>query len=193
MNLAKNEELIKVWNYAVYKEDDGDEPAKLALTNKRLIWEKSGKRNKQRKEVPIKDISCVSFKERIGSNAGGIVTLILGLIMLGVGVYLALSMIYLVAVAVVGLILFIVGICMLGKGAVDMEVYLNGVHTKAIDIGASNVGLNKGTSKTKLVFNKEEVADLIENFGAKLLEAQTWEGNGTAEESEEEYDDAPVI
>ena len=178
MILVKGEGVIKEWHYAVSKQKSEKTNASLIVTNKRIIHDVQNQHSVSRTEVPIEHVKSVHFESSSKSNVGAILSIVLGVIIAIVGVVLLVGGGMTAAIGslplILGVILLIVGILGLNKGAFNMEIITKGLEGSSLVIGASayKSKKKKHKSKIKIKVNQEVVADIIDSFGAIIVDFQ---------------------
>lgn len=161
MQLAKNEKLIKEWDYASSKAggliSKVETKAKIEVTDKRLIYTAQSKQEINRHEVPLKEINTLSFKQTCKGN----LWVIIKLIFFGI-----------LSLVIIGIPKFIKTLKELNQGSFEMTVTTKGVSTAAMEIGVSKIFAKvKRAKRIKILINKDVVRDIIETLGAVIVES----------------------
>ncbi|MBQ9728529.1 MAG: hypothetical protein IJV85_02925 [Clostridia bacterium] len=161
MQLAKNEKLIKAWDYASSKVGGAfrkvETKAKIEVTDKRLVYTAQSKRAIERQEIPLKEVNAISYKQQSKGN----LWVIIKLIFFGI-----------LSVVLVGIPGFIRTWKELNQGSFEMTVTTKGLSTEALSIGVSKIFAKaRKASKVKIIINKEVVGDIIETLGSIIVES----------------------
>ena len=78
MKLAKNEKIIRTWDYADTKRGSSTTHSRLTVTNHRIVSENESTYTTSRKEIPVSAVQSVTSSTRRNSNALGIFLIVLG-------------------------------------------------------------------------------------------------------------------
>lgn len=182
MTLAKNEKIIKEWEYATQKAGMHTTKKTLTATNKRLIHEVRSSRDVTRDEVNLDNVKSLSMSSAKRISVGAVIAIIIGAILLIAGVVIKFAMeaemVVMVPFLVIGAIIIIIAIFCLKKAAFTLDIVTNG--NASIHAGSSNIVSRKKTNTVEIKINLGVANDIIENLGAILLD------RGIGAEDEEE-------
>lgn len=174
MALAQNEVVIKSWDYAQAKQKGKKTTEKLEITNKRVIHTVEGKNDLSRDEIPLSSIKSVSYSDTIISNKLALCFILLGVLLAIVGIIVLVATEFeqfpaaLICI-VLGIILLVLGIKLWGQCAFSMTIYTDGI--MPFNYGASKIlKTAKKAGKVKIKIDVEAVKDIVDTFGAILIE-----------------------
>lgn len=119
--LSDGESLIKDWDYASGKGNDGKYHANLIVTSKRIISKISSKHYTSYEDVPLNTVKSVTCSQGKKSNFWPICGIILGVLFM---------------IAVVGIILIVFCVKKLNQGEFSLCITTDGFENKSIVIGA---------------------------------------------------------
>ena len=181
MQLSKNEQIVREWDYATSKSgmiDLNKTQATLTVTNKRIIHDVRNKLEISRTEVQLKDVKTVHLTQTKKSMVGPIMAIILGIIIAIVGVVLMTSaeetaVIGLIPV-LIGALIAIKGFLSLRGGAFTLNLYTYDFSEESMTIGArGGQGLGKkNKSKIKVIVNNDIAAEIVDSLTAIILDAK---------------------
>ena len=163
--LGNGEKLIKQWDYAKSKKKVKHS---LMVTNKRIIQESRSKKRVDRTEMPIEDAKRITIAHERGFATLKLILTILGVLLLGVGLFLGIedgfSDFVLLLPAIAGLVSFIIGICLHKKGGLCIHIYAKQYY----EIGLSTVvGKSlKAPAKLKFKVNNAVAKEIVDQLGA---------------------------
>ena len=182
MQLSKNEQIVREWDYATSKSgmiDLNKTQATLTITNKRLIHDVRNKLEISRTEVQLKDVKSVHLTQTKKSMAGPIVMIVLGIILAIVGVVLATTskdtaVIIGFIPLLLGALIAIKGFMSLRGGAFTLNLYTYDFSEESMTIGArGGKGLGKKNhSKIKVIVNNDVAAEIVDSLTAIILDAK---------------------
>ena len=175
--LAKNEQLVKKWDYATTKDQGlftrNVKKHSLMITNKRLIHEVKGSKSLSREEIGLKNIKSFNVFTYLGINWYGLIFIIAALPLLYFGIEAMNSWYsddeYATMLIAGGVILIIIGIVLLfllKKKGFILQVYTNG-DTKAMNVSLLSLGkllLSKRPMKIKV--DMDQAKEIAETLGA---------------------------
>ena len=181
MQLSKNEQIVREWDYATSKSgmiDLNKTQATLTITNKRLIHDVRNKLEISRTEVQLKDVKSVHLTQTKKSMAGPIVMIVLGIILAIVGVVLATTAEDMAVIGFIplllGALIAIKGFMSLHGGAFTLNLYTYEFSEESMTIGArGGKGLGKKNhSKIKVIVNNDVAAEIVDSLTAIILDAK---------------------
>ena len=182
--LAKNEQLVKKWDYATTKDQGlftrNVKKHSLMITNKRLIHEVKGSKSLSREEIGLKNIKSFNVFTYLGINWFGLLFILVALPLLFFGIQTLNSWysdeefaMMLIAGGVILIIVGVVLLILLKKKGFILQVYTNG-DTKAMNISLLSLGkllLNKRPMKIRVDMNQaKEIAETLGAIIASLEE-----------------------
>lgn len=187
MKLAKDEVLVKSWDFAKSKQGSEKKNHILEITNKRLVLSEEGNRGIERTEVGISSISKVHGKTFVPSKFGAIMRIILAIVLVIVGAVLpgllgektaamlkelSLDLIILAVAFIIAVILFIKAILLLMRGAFELTIWTAGYQTEGFNIGVQRLGKFKAsTAKVKMSVHKDVANEILDELGALIVES----------------------
>lgn len=181
MALAKNEKLIKDWNYATQSGRGVSVKQSLIVTNKRLVHELRSSTDITRQEVPLSNVKALNMSSAKRISIPAIIAIVFGVLLAIAGVALKFvleaDMVVMVPFLAIGVILVVVGILCLKRASFTLEIITNGC--ASIYGGSSNI-VSKKDAKVTVKINISIANEIIETLGAILLD----NANGTSEEEE---------
>ncbi len=162
MLLAKNEKLIKNWDYARSKQGNVKTSASLTLTSKRIIYSSKSKNETIRDEIPLDSVKGVSFNKNFQSNFSAI-------LMIAFGIFTCITLIGIP----VGIFLIVIGLKLKDQGSFIMQINTKGQEGTPMCFGASHIyKIKNNKAKLKVTLDREEIDDIIETFGAIVIDSQ---------------------
>ncbi len=181
MKLAKDEVLLKSWDYAKSKQGSEKVTHLLEVTNKRLVMTEDSNRGLERTELPLSTVKKVHGKTFVPSKVGAILKIILAVIILIAGFVVSglkelqviegLGMIVILIAAVFAVILIIQAILLLKRGAFELTIITAGYETEGFNIGVQRLGkLKANTAKVKMNVHKEVANEILDELGAIIIE-----------------------
>lgn len=172
LQLAKNETILKKYNYSLQKSKSGSLENNLIITDKRIISESVSEKSVLRKEMPV------AAADYIGSTyAANNATLIIGLAILVLGITLIIvgAVSEMVAGIIIGIIAIVAGVvvlvlALLKRGAaVTLQISGKMGEHNLMSVGASTLSSRKKINSVKIKVNKEESLKMIDEIGALLI------------------------
>ena len=174
MVLAKDEVVVKEWQYAAAKQGMVETKETLVVTNKRIVSTKRSSLKVEQQEIFVKDIKKISASHETPSK-------IPAFLMIGLGVLLAIITIVLMGRAgdaagvaaimfIPAIVLVIVGILMLNKGAFTLVFTLQGMESSGITLGVINFLKKYSSAKVKVSVNNVVAEEIIDTIGAIVAE-----------------------
>ena len=177
MVLAKDEVLIKDWNYASGKTGllfGLHTEAKIAVTNKRVIYTAENERKIARQEIPLKAAKSVYSSHETVSKLGAIMLMILGVILAVVGIVLtlqdsALAILGIVAI-VLGAVVAWLGYTRLNQGAFSLTITTCGIEGESMAVSASRMLGKRQAPVMKVKIHNDIAREIVEEIGAIIAE-----------------------
>ena len=169
MLLAKEEELIREWEYAEQKSGLAAAKMKLIVTNKRIISDVTGLNKVERDEIKIADVKSVSMVRRLPSKALSILLFVLG----GIFALMAFALMGEIGSAAAvfllpAIALIIVGMLNLRKGSISVIIRTKGLEGSSMFMGASTLIVKKLVFKA--VVHNEVAEQIVEELGKLIIE-----------------------
>lgn len=169
LKLAKDEQIIKSWDYAIsgkaFQKKSKKIQSNLTITNKRLIASQFNDIYLKRNEIPVEAIKNISGEYRTARKFWPMVKLIIG----------------------IPLCLILIGIKIV-KGALeqlrsadfDLIVTTSGEEGSSLGLGAFSYAAAgrglfarfKGLFKTKIIVNRELSKEILDELGAIVLDTK---------------------
>ena len=156
MLLAKDEVVIKQWDYAHAKQKRIQTTASLTLTNKRIVYTCENQQRIDRQEIPLSEVKTIASEKRVASNFWPIVKIIFG------GLF---------SLVLIGIPLLLDGIKSLNQGSFTIEITTYGQEGSSMDLSASKMltrKKNRGTLKVSI--NREVVQEIVDSIGAIIID-----------------------
>lgn len=181
MQLSKNEQVVRQWDYATSKSgivDLNKTQATLTVTNKRIVHDVRNKLEISRTEVQLKDVKTVHLTQTRKSMVGPMLLIVLGIVLAIVGLVLMLGDSDFAIIGalplVLGALIAIKGFLSLRGGAFTLNLYTYDASEESMTIGASGgKGLGKkNKSRIKVVVNNDVAADIVDCLTAIILDAK---------------------
>ncbi len=177
MVLAKDEVLIKDWNYASGKTGllfGLHTEAKIAVTNKRVIYTAENERKIARQEIPLKAAKSVYSSHETVSKLGAIMLMILGVILVVAGIVLtlqdsALAILGIVAI-VLGAVVAWLGYTRLNQGAFSLTITTCGIEGESMAVSASRMLGKRQAPVMKVKIHNDIAREIVEEIGAIIAE-----------------------
>lgn len=176
IELGKNENLVKSWDYATAKEK-GIFKAKtlcnLTVTDKRIILSNRGKNQNARKEIPVESITAVNSS--LSKKRPWGIAVLLSLIGILLGVLLIVSkltipaIIVIVAALIAAVLLIILGLKV--RLRLDLITDINIAHTDSVSIYANTIVLKKKHSAKpmRVAIDAAVAEEIVSTIGGLLL------------------------
>ena len=162
LKLAKNESLIKSWEYAQTKQGFEKKSYELTVTDKRIISSSESSKGVDRREIYLDDVKTLEYSFAKKGLFKAILFFILGAI---------------TAIAVVGIFLIIKAIGILKEKSFELTMTTEGFESDGLEIGASSMkkifSFLKKKSKLKVKVNKDAALEIINELGAIIVERKT--------------------
>ena len=156
MLLAKDEVVIKNWDYAHSKQKRIQTTASLTVTNKRIVYTCENQQRIDRQEIPLKEVKTIASEKRIAPNFWPIVKIIFG---------------GLLSLVLIGIPLLLSGIRSLNQGSFTIEITTYGQEGSSMDLSASKMLSNKkNRGRLKVSINREVVQEIVDTIGAIVLD-----------------------
>lgn len=179
MILAKNEEIIKKWDYCqTGRGITGNGIAILTVTNKRIVSEISEsaiarKESLRKIEVLTKDICGLTINKRVASNLKDILFIVLGLIVIIIGIALcAIVNAVCLLISVVDVALLVVGIRNLNRAGFNLIIKSRGMDYSLLILAASTlIASKKKSSDIKIKTDKNVISEIYNTIGAAIIES----------------------
>ena len=172
MTLAKNEKIIKEWEYASVKAGGHTTKKTLTATNKRIIHEVRSSRDITRDEVNLENVKALSMSSAKRISIGAVIAIIFGAFLLLAGLVLNfaadMEATLTVAMMVIGVIVIIIAIFFLKKAAFTLEIKTDG--SSSIYAGSSNIVASNKNTTVEIKINLTVANDIIETLGAIILD-----------------------
>ena len=158
--LANDEHIVKNWAYGTVKSNHQKSNAQLFITNRRIVSVVESKTQKSISEIPLDEVSTISFRKSRYSAAGK-----------------ALSVIEIIFGVLFSVLIF--GIFMIKGGArriryseFSLEITTKGIAYPAISIGMRRGNLRKKVQKIKVRIDKRVVDTIGDEIGAVYLNSK---------------------
>ena len=172
MTLAKNEKIIKEWEYASVKAGGHTTKKTLTATNKRIIHEVRSSRDITRDEVTLDNVKSLSMSSAKRISVGAVIAIIFGAFLLLAGLVLNftadMESALTVAMMVIGVIVIVIAIFFLKRAAFTLEILTSGC--SSIYAGSSNIVSSKKNTTVEIKINLGVANDIIETLGAIILD-----------------------
>ncbi|MBQ8658354.1 MAG: hypothetical protein IJ506_04390 [Clostridia bacterium] len=183
MKLAKEETLIKEWEYAKASKKGQTSHSKLIVTDKRIVADTRGMGKVERQEIPMSAVKGIGCAYEKPSPVAGIIMIILGIALFIVGIVLMVQgvdgemdettgIMLMFVFWLFGIGLLVGGLNLLTKSAFVLEITTYGGEGQSLMLGASNLnGKNKRKAGTvKVQVDNHVVSDIIETLGLIITE-----------------------
>ena len=156
MLLAKDEVVIKNWDYAHAKQKRIKTTASLTVTNKRIVYTLENQERIDRQEVPLCDVKTIACEKRTASNFWPIVMIIFGALL---------------SIVIVGIPLLINGIRSLNQGSFQLEITTYGLEGSSLDISASKVLFRtKNRGRLSVSIDRNAAQEIVDTIGAIIID-----------------------
>jgi hypothetical protein len=158
MKLAAGEVIVKDWDYAQSKSAGVKTIANLMVTNKRIVYTAESKRGVSREEIPMDSVKMLNLGSSKEETGLAIFYIIFGAIF---------------ALTVIGIPLLVIGIRMLIQASFNIEIVTKGVEGTSLDVGVAKILGKKKKPRIKVKINKKACLNIVEEFGAAVMEAKS--------------------
>lgn len=174
MVLAKDEVVVKEWQYATAKQGMEETKETLTVTNKRIVSTMRSSLKVEQQEIFVKDVKRISASHETPSKIPafimiglGVIIAIMAFVLMGkLGEMGTMALVLLVPAA----LLVVAGILMLGKGAFTLTITLEGFESAGISTGAINFLKKYAKAKIKVAVNNAVAEEIIDTIGAIIAE-----------------------
>ena len=178
MLLAKDEQVLKKWEYATSKVKAVETKYSLTVTNKRIISQSKSKRKNAREEIPLSEIKGISVSHETVSKFWAIVLMVLGSLMILVPLMsrkgdesfnFGTIILWLVGAYVIYL-----GYIRWNQGRFVLKITTKGLEGSPMVMGAMSIfkhifkGIFKG--KVKIKVNNTNAEEIVETLGSLIIE-----------------------
>jgi uncharacterized membrane protein len=177
MVLAKDEVLIKDWNYASGKTGllfGLHTEAKIAVTNKRVIYTAENERKIARQEIPLKAAKSVYSSHETVSKLGAILLMLLGVVLAIAGIVLLFAKgifpILGVVALVLGAVVVWLGYTRLNQGAFSLTITTCGIEGESMAVSASRMLGKRQAPVMKVKIHNDIAREIVEEIGAIIAE-----------------------
>ena len=154
--LAKDEKIVKSWDYALTKSAGVKTTANLTVTNKRVVRTAESKRGVSRDEIPLDSIKTVYYGNSKLSTTSAIVCIVFGVIFF---------------FAIFGIPLLIRVILMLQQASFHIIIETKEREGTSLEVGVVHILGKKKRRALKVKINKSACANIVDEFGAALIDA----------------------
>ncbi len=158
MKLAAGEVIVKDWDYAQSKSAGVKTIANLMVTNKRIVYTAESKRGVSREEIPMDSVKMLNLGSSKQETGLAIFYIIFGAIF---------------AMSLIGIPLLVIGIRMLIQASFNIEIVTKGVEGTSLDVGIEKILGKKKKPRIKVKINKKACLNIVEEFGAAVMEAKS--------------------
>ena len=156
LKCAKNETLVKSWDYAHEKKGFEHKNYNLTVTDKRIIASSESHKSIDRREIYLDDVKTLEYSFEKNGLFWAILLLILGIF---------------TSIMVVGIFLIIKAVHMIREKSFVLTITTNGFESDGLHVGASSLHkITKGRGKLKVKVNKDAANEIIEELGAIVLD-----------------------
>ncbi len=182
MVLAKDEQIIKDWNYATGKSgkffNKLHTQCNLTVTNKRIVYTAENERKISRQEMPMDLAKSVYGTHETVSKFGALCRIIFGILLAVVGIILGLTIkieelgYAIMAVGILyGLFFVIKGILRLNQGDFMAKVTSTELEGESFNLSASRLfAKKKPVVAMKIKLNNDIAREIVEELGAIVAE-----------------------
>lgn len=180
MVLAKDEQIIKDWNYATGKSgkffNKLHTQCNLTVTNKRIVYTAENERKITRQEMPMDLAKSVYGTHETVSKFGAFCMIILGILIAVVGVILGLKIpivgyVIMAAAVILGVYWVIKGIIRLNQGEFMAKVTSTEIEGESLTLAASRLlAKKKPAAAMKIKLNNLVAREIVEELGAIITE-----------------------
>jgi len=175
MILAKDEELLKEWDYATAIVGAEKTTYSLTVTNKRIISQSKSKRKNTRKEIPIENVRSFSCGSETKSMLGPILLIVFGVLLIVASIILFFKTdigVYVLAGCLVGIIFLVMGIRRLKQGAFVLTIETCG-YSGTLKLGAihmfESIFESVFSKRVKVDVNNEVAEEIVEVLGSLIF------------------------
>ncbi|MBQ7369876.1 MAG: hypothetical protein IJW58_02755 [Clostridia bacterium] len=193
MLLAKDETLLKEWQYGTTKEGflglfGETKKATLTVTDKRIVAGVKSSKRTAYEEVAIKDVTQVSLSQFTPSKQRAYLLIVLGVLQAvsALGILLIPMLLpqqdpssmgsisgMAVPLLLIAALFILTGIKLLNQGGFTMSLLMKGVETPLLSVGAVSLsGKAKKQGTMKVSVNMESAKEIVETIGALIVENQ---------------------
>ena len=162
LKLAKNETLVKSWEYAQTKQGFEKKSHELTVTDKRIITSSESSKGVDRREIYLDDVKTLEYSFAKQGLFKAILLLILGVF---------------TSIIVAGIFFIIKAISILKEKSFELTMTTEGFESDGLEIGASSMkkifGFLKKKSKLKVKVNKDAALEIINELGAIIVEKKS--------------------
>lgn len=180
MVLAKDEQIIKDWDYATGKSgkffNKLHTQCNLTVTNKRIVYTAENERKITRQEMPMDLAKSVYGTHETVSKFGAFCMIIFGILIAVVGAILGLKIpivgyVIMVAAVILGVYWVIKGIIRLNQGEFMAKVTSTEIEGESLTLAASRLlAKKKPAAAMKIKLNNEIAREIVEELGAIITE-----------------------
>ena len=180
MVLAKDEQIIKDWNYATGKSgkffNKLHTQCNLTVTNKRIVYTAENERKISRQEMPMDMAKSVYGTHETVSKFGAFCMIIFGILLVVAGVILGLKIPYvgyaiMAVMAIFGAYWIIKGIIHLNQGDFMAKVTSVELEGESFTLSASRLfAKKKPAAAMKIKLNNDVAREIVEELGAIIAE-----------------------
>ena len=180
MVLAKDEQIIKDWDYATGKSgkffNKLHTQCNLTVTNKRIVYTAENERKIARQEMPMDLAKSVYGTHETVSKFGAFCMIIFGILIAVVGAILGLKIpivgyVIMVAAVILGVYWVIKGIIRLNQGEFMAKVTSTEIEGESLTLAASRLlAKKKPAAAMKIKLNNEIAREIVEELGAIITE-----------------------
>ena len=180
MVLAKDEQIIKDWDYATGKSgkffNKLHTQCNLTVTNKRIVYTAENERKIARQEMPMDLAKSVYGTHETVSKFGAFCMIIFGILIAVVGAILGLKIpivghVIMVAAVILGVYWVIKGIIRLNQGEFMAKVTSTEIEGESLTLAASRLlAKKKPAAAMKITLNNLLAREIVEELGAIITE-----------------------
>ena len=180
MVLAKDEQIIKDWDYATGKSgkffNKLHTQCNLTVTNKRIVYTAENERKITRQEMPMDLAKSVYGTHETVSKFGAFCMIIFGILIAVVGAILGLKIpivgyVIMVAAVILGVYWVIKGIIRLNQGEFMAKVTSTEIEGESLTLAASRLlAKKKPAAAMKIKLNNLVAREIVEELGAIITE-----------------------
>ncbi len=174
MVLAKEEQVLKEWEYANSKVKTVETKYSLTVTNKRIISRSKSSRKSACEEIPISEVKGISASHEMKSNFWAILLMVLGGLVILIQ-FFSLGEDFNAGIFLIGLLLggFLIylGYIRLGEGMFTLTISTKGKEGQPMQMGAIKFvkSLFNFKGKVKIKINNHAAEDIIETIGSLIV------------------------
>ena len=156
MFLAKDEVVIKNWDYAHAKQKRISTTASLTVTNKRIVYTCENQERIDRQEIPLSEVKTIACQKRTAPNFWPIVMIVFGAIF---------------SLVLIGIPLLLKGIRSLNQGSFMIEITTYGAEGSSMDLSASKTVMKrKNRGRLKVSIDRNAVQEIVDTIGALIID-----------------------